>query len=46
VLDTMRVRDGELVADGGLRFTGKSAGPMREWLERWSSSHPDSRSRD
>jgi hypothetical protein len=35
VVDTMRVRDEELVADGGLRFTGKSAGPMLEWLERW-----------
>ncbi len=38
VLDTMRVRDEELVADGGLRFTGKSARPMLEWLERWRSS--------
>jgi hypothetical protein len=40
VLDTMRVRDPELIGDDVLRFTGKSAAPMREWLERWrSSSH-------
>lgn len=35
VLDTAKVRDAAMVEEGGLRFTGASAGPMREWLERW-----------
>ena len=39
VLDTMRVRDPELVGGDVLRFTGKSAPSMRKWLERWRTRH-------
>jgi limonene-1,2-epoxide hydrolase len=35
LVDTARVRDPDLVEDGGLRFTGRSAKRMRPWLERW-----------
>ena len=35
LLDTAQVRDAVMVEGDGLRFTAASAGPMREWLERW-----------
>jgi hypothetical protein len=51
VIDTAAVRDTVLVGDGGLRFTAKSAEPMRRWLKAWRSrerhetrtSHSDNR---
>jgi hypothetical protein len=35
LLDTAQVRDAAMVKGDGLRFTAASAGPMREWVERW-----------
>ena len=35
VIDTAKVRDPVLVGDGVLRFTAKSAAPMRKWLDAW-----------